>query len=44
MAIPCGMRGGVNNATEDRVLDDCNWDRDKAIDYLGDINVVVYYN
>mmetsp|Transcript_42764 Transcript_42764/g.56462 ORF Transcript_42764/g.56462 Transcript_42764/m.56462 type:complete len:190 (-) Transcript_42764:1262-1831(-) len=44
MAIPCNMRDTVLQAAEDRSRDDCDWDRDAAIDYIGDINVVTYYN
>ena len=44
VAMPCNARATVFNATEDGILEDCNRDRSAAIDYLGDINIVSYYN
>ena len=44
VALPCNVKATIFNATEDRIPEDCNWDRDAAINYIGDINIVAYYN
>ena len=41
---PCNVKANKFNATEDKIPEDCNWDRDAAIDYIGEINILAYYN
>ena len=38
------MRETQIGGTEDRIPADCNFDKKAAIDYLGELSVIVYYN
>ena len=42
--IPCGMRETNMGGTEDRIPEDCNYDRKALIEYLGSIQMKIYYN
>ena len=42
--VPCGLSDTVLGGTDLNIRDDCNWDRDAAIEYIGDFNIVSYYN
>ena len=44
IATPCGAGEKILGAENDNIRDDCNWDREVAIDYINDFNVVTYYN
>ena len=42
--VPCGMRETNMGGTEDRIPEDCNYDRKALIEYLGSIQMKIYYN
>lgn len=42
--FPCNMRLGYFGADDDLIDSECVYDRDKQIEYLGPLNVLVYYN
>ena len=44
MLVPCNVKNTVLGGEEDNIPTDCNWDRQAAIDYIGDLNIVAYYN
>ena len=46
MVLPCNMRETLlaDNAEEDRIPEDCNWNKTALIDYLGPIEMVIYKN
>ena len=44
MIVPCGMRETIIGGTEDRVPEDCNYDRDAFMKYLGSIQMLMYFN
>ena len=44
MLVPCGMQETILGGTEDRIPDDCNYDKDALIEYLGSIQMMMYYN
>ena len=42
--VPCGLSDTVLGGTDSNIRDDCNWDRAAAIEYIGDFNLVCYFN
>ena len=44
MAIPCGQKETEIGAETDRIRDDCNWDRETAVDYLRNLNILILKN
>ena len=41
MAIPCGQKETEIGAETDRIRDDCNWNKNTAVDYLRNLNILV---
>jgi hypothetical protein len=41
---PCNYKMTLSGASEDRIPEDCNWDKQKLIDYMGPSEMLVYYN
>ena len=41
LAVPCGTKLPGDNAP---IRDDCEWNRDTVLEYLGTLNLVIYYN
>ena len=44
MMVPCGMRETTIGGDEDRVPQDCNYDREALTGYLSSIKMNMYYN
>ena len=44
MMVPCGLRETTIGGTDDRVPEDCNYDKEALIEYLGSIKMLMYYN
>ena len=44
MLLPCNMKISILDGDADRIPEECNYDRDKLIEYLGPIRMLVYYN
>ena len=44
MLLPCNMDNKLLGGSADGIPKDCNWDKDKLIDYLGPLNMVIYKN
>lgn len=46
MLVPCNMRDTLlgDFTKEDRIPENCNYDKDKLIEYLGPIQLLVYQN
>ena len=44
MAIPCGQKETEIGAERDRIREDCNWDREAAVDYFRDLNILILKN
>ena len=44
MIVPCGMRETKLGGTEDKVPEDCNYDREAFMKYLGSIQMLMYFN
>ena len=44
MVIPCNQKNTLYGGTTDGIPDDCNWEKEAAIDYIGDINIIAYHN
>lgn len=44
MAVPCNLRNTEVGGTTWGIPDDCNWDQQASIDYIGDMNIAIYYN
>ena len=44
MLLPCNMKETLIGGTEDRIPEDCNWDRDELLKYLGPLRLLIYNN
>ena len=44
MLMPCGSLETLEGGKEDRIPDDCNYNKQAMLDYLGPLNLIVYYN
>ena len=44
VAAPCGLSETVLGGKQNNIRDDCNWNKEAAIEYIGDFNIVMYYN
>ena len=48
MFLPCGMKesllGHHENLSVDRIPEDCNFDRDEMLDYLGSLQMYIWSN
>ena len=42
--LPCNMRLTRLGGEEDRIPEDCTFDRDELMEYLGPLKLVVYHN
>lgn len=42
--FPCNMKLGYFGAEDDLIDSECRYDRDAQIEYLGPLNLLVYYN
>ena len=44
MLLPCNMKETLLGGKEDRIPEDCNWDRNELTKYLGPIRMLIYSN
>ena len=44
MVVPCNVKLTGYGAEDDRIPEDCNQDKQTAIDWLQSYNMVTYYN
>jgi len=45
MLTPCNFKPDINASdAENRIPEDCNWDKDKLIEYIGPSQMLLYYN
>lgn len=44
MLLPCNMKISILDGDEDRIPEECNYDRHRLIEYIGNIRMIIYYN
>ena len=44
MFLPCNQRESLLSSTEDKIPEDCNFERDELMQYLGPIQMLIYSN
>lgn len=44
MLLPCMMKETMLGGKVDRIPDECNWDRDELVKYLGPLSMLIYKN
>lgn len=44
MLLPCNMRETLLGGEEDKIPDDCNYDKNELIKYLGPLRMLIWKN